>query len=348
MLILKRSVFFICVVFLVLALGYGWLQVSVSEKQVEFQSNNLVLSGTLLSPRWNDAAPAIVLVSGSGPATRQSMIVYAWLFAIKGYATLAYDKRGVGASDGLPHEWREFSFVDLAADAAAAYNFLQLDPRIDQNKVGFFGASQGGWVVSLAANHVKSPAFAIMTSASVSTVAEDRIFGREAKIRYAGFDEVAVTEASNLIQADQLVTRTRSGHENYLQLWNSHRNRDWFKEVYGDELPEAENSPYRQWERTILDFDPLPLLKRLDIPVLWIFGDPKLDRSSPVSLSVDRVSAAKAAGGCYRLIQIDGVGHTLEPDRRGSLTTRLKARISLVSDFYEWLDDLGIGNSCQH
>lgn len=325
-----------------------WLWASVTEEQVAFQSGDIELRGTLFSPTWRDAAPAIVLVHGSGEVTRKSMVLYAWLFAAKGYAALAYDKRGTGFSEGELHEWREFSFDDLAADAAAAYNFLQSQARIDRNRVGFFGASQGGWVVSLAANQVETPNFIIMVSASVSTVAEDRVFGREAQVRYADFGEIAAQESVVLIQLDHNVTRTGTGYEDYLQFWNSHRNRAWFKEVYGDEMPKPRDSNARQWERSILDFDLLPLLERIDTPVLWIFGDPKFDRFSPVALSLDRVATAEASGACYRIIQIDGVGHTLEPEDGDSLGSLFNVRVPLVLDIYGWLDELTSPNICQN
>ncbi len=348
MTILKKLLFCLASLPLLLCLLVGGLWLGVSEQEVEFEGAGLVLRGTLLSPLWRDAAPGVVMVHGSGEVTRKSMLAYAWLFAIKGYAAVAYDKRGLGASDGQPHEWREFSIVDLDGDAAAEYRFLQSQPGIDSGRVGFFGASQGGWVVSLAANQVEAPAFAIMVSASLSTVAEDRVFGRQAQVRYAGFDEEAASEAARLILADHAVTRTgnRGDHANFVQLWNSLRDRPWFPEVYGGAEPELLDSAYRQWERTVLDFNPLPLLEQITAPVLWIFGDPTLDRFSPVALSMERISKAQAAGACHQVIQLNGVGHTLEPDDSNGLLSLLRVRIPLILEIYGWLDDLGSPGFC--
>ena len=340
MTLLRRLALSIAFALVLCGLGGAWIWASVSEEYVEIQNGDIVLRGTLLSPKFVETAPAVVLVHGSGEVTRKSMLLYAWLFAVKGYAALAYDKRGVGASDGEEHEWREFSFDDLEADAAAAYNFLRSQQKIDANKVGFFGASQGGWVVSLASTQVHPPAFIIMASASVSTVAEDRIFGREAQIRHAGFDETAVKEATTLIRADHEATRSGSSYEEYLSLWSTYRSRDWFEEVYGNDAAEPLNSAHRDWEKTILDFDPIPLIKRIDTPVLWIFGDPDIDRFSPVELSLDRVTALKTQGASYQIIQIDGVGHTLEPEHGTNIYTPIKIRINLVRNIYRWLDSL--------
>lgn len=335
---------FAAILFLI-ALWGGWHWFSVLEEEVEFQNDGLVLRGTLLSPRWHNSAPAFIMVHGSGPVTRRTMVVYAWLFAFKGYATLSYDKRGVGASDGEPHEWREFNVIDLAADSVAGYRFLQSHPRIDANKVGFFGGSQGGWVVSLAATQVELPAFIMMVSPSVSTIAEDRVFQRGASVRHR-FDQAAAEEASELIQADHVVTRTGTGYDKYLELWNAYKDRAWFKDVYGNREPEPPGSSARRWENTILDFDPQPHLREVDAPMLWLFGDPPLDRSVPVELSIERLKVAKESGACYRIIQVDNVGHTLEPEGDLSLLERLRIRFSLPQDIYQWFDDLESGKAC--
>lgn len=346
--IFKQLLGLIAIALLLLGLYVAWLWVSVVEEPVEFRSGDLILRGTLRSPRADGAAPGVVLVHGSGAATRKSMMVYAWLFAVKGYAALAYDKRGLGASDGGPDEWRRFRFEDLAADAAAGYEFLQSHDGIDANRVGYFGASQGAWVVSLSAHQAGSPAFLMMASASVSTVAEDRVFGRAAQVRNAGFDDVAIEESVALIEADHAVSRTGSGYETYIQRWNEYQTRPWFETVYGDQLPEPLNSSFRQWQRTILDFDPVPLLREFDAPALWLLGDPALDRFSPVALSVERLRQAKTSGACYRIIQIDGAGHTLEPGSDSGLVASLRMRIALVLDIYQWLDDIDtLERSCQ-
>ena len=266
-------------------------------------------------------------------------------FGLKGYATLSYDKRGVGASDGKPHEWREFSFTNLAADAVAGYGFLQSDPRIDGDRVGFFGGSQGGWVVSLAATHVESPAFVMMVSPSVLTVAQDRVFQRAASVLHR-FDQAAAEEASELIQADHIVTRTGTGYENYLRLWKEYQGRSWFSAVYGDSEPVPPGTGARRWEKTVLEFDPQPYLKKIDAPTLWLFGDPSLDRSVPVELSLERLKTAKKDGACYRIIQVDNVGHTLEPEGDLKMMERLRIRFSLPRDIYQWLDDIESGRAC--
>ena len=119
----KRIVLSIFAILALLALGAGWVWLSTEQEEVAFQSGDITIRGTLLSPRFGREAPGVVLVHGSGQTSRNSTMLYAWIFASQGYAALAYDKRGVGQSEGGSNEWDEFSVGDLASDAAAGYRY---------------------------------------------------------------------------------------------------------------------------------------------------------------------------------------------------------------------------------
>ena len=185
----------------------------------------------------------------------------------------------------------------------------------------------------------------MMVSPSVLTVAQDRVFQRAASVLHR-FDQAAAEEASELIQADHIVTRTGTGYENYLRLWKEYQGRSWFSAVYGDSEPVPPGTGARRWEKTVLEFDPQPYLKKIDAPTLWLFGDPSLDRSVPVELSLERLRTAKEDGACYRIIQVDNVGHTLEPEGDLKMMERLRIRFSLPRDIYQWLDDIESGRAC--
>ena len=337
--ILKRILLSAFAILALFALGAGWVWLSTRQEEVAFQSGNITIRGTLLSPRFGSGAPGVVLVHGSGQTSRKSTMLYAWIFASQRYAALAYDKRGVGKSEGGSNEWSAFSLDDLASDAAAGYRFLQSRKGVDPKRVGFFGASQGGWVVSLAANRVDMPAFVVMVSASVSTVAEDRLYGREAEIRHAGFGSDAVGQGIELMRLDHQVTRSGQGYEQLLAAADRYHVAEWFRAINpGLETPLPADAPHRIWERKVLDFDPQPLLGTLTSPVLWVFGDPALDRFSPVRLSLSRVEQAKASGMPYDTIQIGNVGHTLELEGGRSIQTLVQVRLPLIRKMFRWLD----------
>jgi pimeloyl-ACP methyl ester carboxylesterase len=75
------------------------------------------------------------------------------LFVAHGVAVLAYDKRGVGQSGGVyPGDLASEETINtLAGDAAAAARFVAAQAGIDRSRVGFYGLSQGGWIIPQAA-----------------------------------------------------------------------------------------------------------------------------------------------------------------------------------------------------
>ena len=99
------------------------------------------LAGTLLLPATPGRHPALVFTHGAGAAVREWFWGFGYLMAARGFAVLAFDKRGAGQSSG---EWRDASFEDLADDAVAAARFLQARTDIDGVAGRILGIEPGG------------------------------------------------------------------------------------------------------------------------------------------------------------------------------------------------------------
>ena len=101
---------------------------------VSFDNQGAHLVGTLYRPVRVGKVPGIVLVHGSGPMPRWTYSAFGAHFAKSGYATLIFDKRGIGDSTGqfvggdkaiCPE-----NFNLLASDASAAISFLAQRPEV--------------------------------------------------------------------------------------------------------------------------------------------------------------------------------------------------------------------------
>src|SRR5262249_11852971 len=94
-------------------------------EQVRFASAGNQLAGVLPRPATPGPAPAVVFLTGSGPADRTAsgLLPPLWqLFARHGFASLSWDRPGVGRSTG---DFERQTFPDRAEEALAAVRFLR-------------------------------------------------------------------------------------------------------------------------------------------------------------------------------------------------------------------------------
>jgi dienelactone hydrolase len=171
---------------LLLAVGAGLLAFHPSrplymqQREVALRApDGVVLRGTLSRPRWRRAdVPGVVIVHGSGPLTRDDVRGDMRALVRMGFAVLAYDKRGAGRSEGrFLRQWGDSAgavLTQLAGDAAVAFDSLRAAAGVDTARIGFFGASQAGWIIPLAAERTTHrPRFhVLLASPAVSTGVE--------------------------------------------------------------------------------------------------------------------------------------------------------------------------------
>lgn len=92
------------------------------------------------SPRPQGGFPGVVLAQGLSGVKNVIMPELAQAFAQAGIATLAFDYRGCGESEGDPHRLFPLERVTDILNAAA---FLRSQPSIDSQRAGVYGVSYG-------------------------------------------------------------------------------------------------------------------------------------------------------------------------------------------------------------
>lgn len=176
------------------------------------------LAGTLWHPTGSDATPGVVLVQGSGPTDRDwnnplvpgeigSGRRLAQHLAAAGFAVLAFDKRGVGASPADP----KLSEAALMSDLAAAFEFLQAHPRTGHCAVGIVGHSQGAALaLGVARSRTDVAALALLAGSGRSTRALIREQVAKNLLAPAGLSPSAI--ATNLAHLDRALDAIAEGH----------------------------------------------------------------------------------------------------------------------------------------
>ena len=115
-----------------------------------YYSDGYRIAADLYKPKGlkeTDKLPAIVIVGGYTVIKETSLPDYAYAFTKAGFVTLAFDFRGFGESDGRRGDSTWQNYVE---DTRNAVTFLQHCPGVDPDRIGVWGSSYGGGVVSYA------------------------------------------------------------------------------------------------------------------------------------------------------------------------------------------------------
>jgi uncharacterized protein len=233
---------------------------------VRFESRGETLAGTLDLPAGEGPHPTLVWVHGSGPETRDRASSNYGRLLDPRYAIFAFDKRGVGASEG---NCCPLDFDLLADDVVAAVDAVRERDEVDDDAVGLMGLSQGGWIAPLAADSSDAVAFAVILSGPAVSIGEE-------------------AEYSQLTGDDACVPPPNS--------------------------PEQISKQMREEEPS--GFDPRPILARLEIPVLWLYG--ALDQSQPVEKDLTVLEPLKEDGKDFTIVVFPKANHGLQVTETGS------------------------------
>jgi alpha/beta superfamily hydrolase len=153
---------------------------SLSSEVVHFTSEDGTnLTGLLTLPATPEPYPAIMMLHGSEPGTKenfgnQQMSAF---MASHGIAILTYDKRGAGESQGTYVESASERNLNLTAqDATAGVEYLKSRPEIKADRIGLTGFSQAGWVIPLAASQSEDVSYFIILSGPITSVGHESIY----------------------------------------------------------------------------------------------------------------------------------------------------------------------------
>ncbi len=269
-------------------------------------------------------------------------------FAAQGLAALAYDKRGVGESGG---NFQTVPFMDLCEDGLAAVKYLKSRKDIDPEYLGVWGLSQGGWLAPLAASRSADVSFVIAVSGPGVSPGEQMLFYYANELRTRGVPEDDIREADTLRRDVWNYLYTGKGYEKVKNELNQARSKRWYKEVktqqdnlFGSlqisEDVSKPGNPNVNWVRVEMNYDPVPALRALRVPALFVFGGE--DRLVPVRKSVAVIQQVltessnrdftirvfQHADHGIRLVT-DKADDTVDPEYLETMRTWLAARVEI-------------------
>ena len=285
-------------------------------EEVAFAARDGVrLSGTLTRPRRPGPHPAVALSTWHGPTDRDQTVAGHRPFAIwadqltrRGFATLRFDKRGVGASGGT---FEATTTRDSVDDLLKAVAFLRGRFGIDPDRIGLIGHSEGGHICADAAAADPRIAFCVMmTPAGVADEAtlETELFRAARAVGGEPIDhDLTVRRVQDLARIEREARSTPeavAGVRAYLTPG-----------LEAGRIP-VERFEWRvalaasPWRRNWIAYDHLAGLRALTCPVLVVLAGQDL-QTAP-RWHAPAIEAALAGRPGAKMVTLPGLNHFLQ------------------------------------
>ena len=302
-------------------------------EEVSFFSpdNSIHYSGTLTLPEGKGPAPALLLITGSGPQNRDEEIFGHKPFAViadyltkRGYAVLRVDDRGTGKTTG---DFRSATTNDFATDADAAFNYLKSRKETDKKHLGLLGHSEGGAIAEMLAARRKDVDFIILLAAPGIPATDLLAEQNEAILSRGGLTDSTVTQYGRLYRKlEQAIITSKDSNAARIAMglavtqWRKDTDTpivvlttgitDNVKQLeFVDQFVSVYNSA---WFRNFLKFDPQPYLQQVSCKVLAMGGDKDVQVIALTNLAGIKAALAKSHSPAYEVKGLQGLNHLFQ------------------------------------
>jgi len=292
------------------------------EETVVFDDGPVKLAATLTLPQGAGPFPAVVLVSGSGPNTRnepilghQIFLVLADHFTRRGIAVLRYDKRGTGLSTGA---YAKATTQDFADDADAAAAYLRGRKDINPAKVGMIGHSEGGLIVPMVA--VADPKIDFIVMMAGPGVDGAKVLSEQGRLigKAMGLSDEKVAESAAV--RDRMIAIVRAEKDPEVAAAK-------MRAIIAA-VPKAKDVPpavieaqiaaiNTDWFRYFFNYDPAPTLRKVRCPVLAMIGSK--DLQAPPDQNLPALRAALAQNPHAEVDELPGLNHLFQTAKTGAV-----------------------------
>jgi len=285
---------------------------------------DITLEGTLTTPKDLKDFPVVVLISGSGLQNRDSellghkpFLVIADYLTNKGIGVFRYDERGVGASEGAPHD---ATSIDFKSDVLAAVTKLD---SLGYKQLGLIGHSEGGLIAPMAAVQNKLIDFIITLAGPGRPIAEMMLLQNKLILEEQGLLSEQVIEDYLVFTSkvyalidietpkDTLYAPLRTLCSEFYNSQDSSAaqvfgpNETQFYMAYGMQM-------FNPWYRWFINYDPQPTIKQLSCPVLALNGNLDIQVPSGPNLEGFRTMLKQSAAPSYEVIELDSLNHLFQ------------------------------------
>lgn len=326
-------------------------------EEVTFTNGDVTLTGTLTLPEGDGPHPAFIMMTGSGPQTRDEEIIPGFpIFKLiadhltrNGVAVLRYDDRGVGASTGV---YADTTVYDFASDGLAAVGYLRARADINPDEVGIFGHSEGGiYSAFIGAQEDTGIAFIISMAGTAVSGLDLLKLQNELLLGASGLGQEYVDLQIEYLDTIYPLMLARD--------WDAVRELTYEKTLAQIELMTDEERAYigdaeafaaqtadtfiagygMEWFPTMLEYDPAVDWAKITVPVLALYGGLDLQVDGPQNIG-PLTEALEAAGNAdFTIVTLPDANHLFQSAVTGNIDEYAVLEPTFTADFLPTITD---------
>ncbi|MGB5392662.1 MAG: acyl-CoA thioester hydrolase/BAAT C-terminal domain-containing protein [Lutimonas sp.] len=266
-------------------------------EEVSFESNELLLNGTIWYPKSNERK-ALIIVTSSGNADRSASRAEAILFAQMGFTTFHYDKRGTGNSEG---NWKSASIEELSGDDITAIKYFSQKTGIPLKEIGIKGSSQGAAKIPYILSELENLKYGIVVSCPGVTLLEsDLNYWKNSNADIIGKEIDAATNFQRKVFGFIAGKLSRKDLEKAL---DNAKTNSWFTNIWVPNLDEVLT------DKKLL-YSPIPYFEISKQPILILQGtkDEIIPSNSDQIISE---ALTKANNDNFKTVLLEGASHSM-------------------------------------
>lgn len=307
------------------------------EQDIRFRSGEIELAGTITLPDLGGPFPGVLLITGSGQVDRNengkkykinAFFDISGYLAEKGIASLRYDKRGVGQSDG---DYWATGFYDRVQDASAALQYLKQQQNLQSESIFVLGHSEGSFIaIRLAGSGADVAGITLLSGAAQS--------GEEV-LKWQALEVAKGLKGINgwIIKTFRIdVSKAQQKQIDKIKQ----SKKPWYRRQFLVKIP-------AKWLREFMAYNPAEDLARITVPVLAITGSKDI-QVDPADL--ERMAHLVKAPFEHHLIQ--GMTHMLRIEEGDASISKYKEEIKkpiepkVLETILRWLENRIARSNC--
>gem|GEM_PF-3878348 len=251
-------------------------------KTIEFTAENrgITLHASLHLPDTEGPHPLVVIVHGAGNQSRENHTLadFASLLPYYGMATLVYDKRGTGQSEGV---LQQADFATLAQDVKLLIEATENFEQIDIDKTGLLGVDQAGLLMPSIAKENKRIQFIAGISTPITNMQEQELQACSMRMQSDGFNQNDIEAALNYQQTMFDYFAGKIDSVSFQKMSDELDEKSWKNYVTS-----FEKKDWIAWWRRNYSFSAKETLTALNMPLYFAFGgkDPLLKADTQIDM----------------------------------------------------------------